>query len=157
MTQSRGFSWSRQNLVFSALFAVFACAAGGHALLAMRTGTPSAMGPGFFPIALSILLGILSVGVAFLPQNPQAAPLTTAPLRAIILILACPLLFGFAVGPFGLVIAVFVTVLVSCFASRITTPAQALILSVLFTGFCVLVFHYLLNMTIPLWGEVFTG
>jgi membrane associated rhomboid family serine protease len=67
-------------------------------------------------------------------------------------------LLWFAAGlAFAVVIAVFLVILVSCLASRITTPVQALVLSATFTLFCVLIFHYLLHMPIPLWGELFTG
>ena len=149
-------NWPRRNLVLSAMFVVLSVVAGGHALMSLRLGTLSLMGPGFFPVMLCALLGLLAIGVGFLPEDSDAA-VVFAPLRATILVLGCPLVFAFAVEPFGLVIALFLTVFMSCFASRVTTLVQALVLSVVFSAFCVLVFSYMLKLTIPLWGEVFTG
>ncbi|WEX08104.1 tripartite tricarboxylate transporter TctB family protein [Chelativorans sp. AA-79] len=157
MNERPGSRWSPRNLVFSAIFLVISLVAGGYALATMKTGAPAAMGPGFFPVMLSIVLGLLSIGVAFLPRDIEAEALTVAPLKATIIILACPMIFGFAIEPFGLVIAVSLVIFVSCLASRITTLRQALVLSAVFTLFCVLIFHYLLHMPIPLWGELFTG
>lgn len=149
--------WSPRNLVLSAILVSLSAAMGGHALVTMNVGTPANMGPGFFPVMLASLLGVLSIGVAFLPRELEAEALSVAPLRALIIILACPMIFGFAIEPFGLVIAVFLVIFVSCLASRITTLVQAVLLSAAFTAFCVGVFHFLLHMPIPLWGELFTG
>ena len=157
MSYRTGFRWSPRNLVLSSLLVALSIAAGGYAFVNMRAGTPANMGPGFFPIMLTAILALLSIGVAFLPRDLDAEALRLAPVRAIVIVLICPVVFGFSIEPFGMVISVFLVIFISCLASRVTTPVQALLLSVAFTAFCVLVFHYLLNMTIPLWGEVFTG
>ncbi len=157
MSQASRFQWSRRNLIFSAIFLVVSISMGGYAFFTMNMGRLSSMGPGFFPVALSLVLAGLALCVAFIPKDEEAAPFTIAPPKALVLIFLCPMIFGFAIEPFGLLIAVFLSIFVSCFASRITTFKQALILSAAFSAFCVLVFHYLLNMTIPLWGYVFVG
>jgi hypothetical protein len=157
MAETVGPRWSQRNLIFSAIFVGFSIVAAGNALLTMRLGTPGAMGPGFFPLMLSIMLGLLALGVAFLPHDPEAPPLTRAPLRAIVTIIACPAIFGYAIEPFGLVPALFLVIFISCLASRVTTPRQALLLSAAFTLLCILVFHVLLNMPVPLWGRLFIG
>lgn len=157
MNEPSEFRWSPHNLVFSAIFLIVSAVMGGYAFTTMKTGTPAAMGPGFFPVMLSLVLAVLSVGVAFLSRDLEAEALTLAPVKAIIIVVLCPMVFGFAIEPFGLVIAVFLVIFVSCLASRVTTLTQALVLSTAFTIFCVAIFHYMLQMTIPLWGELFIG
>jgi len=157
MSEQTGSRFSPRNLVFSAIFLGISLFMGGYALINMRMGIPSEMGPGFFPVMLSVVLGILAIGVAFLPPDMEAAVLTSAPVKAIVIVILCPMIFGFSIEPLGMVISVFLVIFVSCLASRVTTLKQAFWLSAAFTVFCVLIFHFLLHMTIPLWGELFTG
>ncbi|WP_180900060.1 tripartite tricarboxylate transporter TctB family protein [Martelella soudanensis] len=146
-----------KNIIFSGIFLVISVAMGGYALTTMNMGTLDRMGPAFFPVVLSAILAALSLIVLFLPAPPETEPFVMAPPRATLIIIVCPMIFGFAIEPFGLLIAVFLSIFVSCLASQVTTLRQAALLSAAFSLFCVLVFHYLLNMTIPLWGFVFTG
>ena len=154
---SAGNGARQKNVIFSGIFLIISAAMGGYALTTMNMGTLDRMGPAFFPVVLSAILAALALIVLFLPAPADAEPFAIAPPRAIVIIIACPMIFGFAIEPFGLLIAVFLSIFVSCLASQVTTLRQALLLSAAFSLFCVLVFHYLLSMTIPLWGSVFTG
>lgn len=154
---SAGSEGRRKNIIFSGIFLVISAAMGGYALATMNMGTLDRMGPAFFPVILSALLAALALIVLLLPAPAETEPFSIAPPRAILIIIVCPMIFGFAIEPFGLLIAVFLAIFASCLASRVTTLRQALLLSAAFSLFCVLVFHYLLSMTIPLWGSVFTG
>lgn len=148
---------SRRNLTFAAIFMVFSFATGLYAFRTLKLGTMAEMGPGYFPVMLSIVLALLSLGVAFTPVSSDAPPLRFAPPKAIVLILGAPLVFALTIESLGLVIAVASTVFLSSFASRFASLRQSLLLSAGFTLFCVAVFHYILTLPIPLWGDLIAG
>ncbi len=110
-----------RNLVFAVIFVAWSVATGFHAYRNMTVGTAAEMGPGFFPLMLSIVLGLLSLGVAFTAVTEHIQPLRMAPLRAIVLVLGAPLLFALTIRSLGLVIAVALTVFLTSFASRFAT------------------------------------
>ncbi|MCJ9672526.1 MULTISPECIES: tripartite tricarboxylate transporter TctB family protein [unclassified Neorhizobium] len=148
---------SRRNVTFAAIFVGFSVAVGIYAYETLKIGTAAEMGAGFFPVMLSIVLGFLSLAVAFTPIPQGAQPLRFAPVKASILIMGSPLIFAASIQSLGLVAAVALTIFFSSFASRFATLRQSLLLSVGFTVFCVAVFHYLLNLPIALWGDLITG
>jgi len=146
--------FSSRNMVFAAVFVVAALATGIHAYKTMVIGTAAAMGPGFFPLVLSLVLGSLAIGVALAPAAEHAESLRFAPLKAIVVIIGAPVLFGLTVRSLGLVIAVAATIFICSLASRFATVRSAALLAVGFTLFCVLVFSFLLKLPIPLWGDL---
>ncbi|CDN51246.1 tripartite tricarboxylate transporter TctB family protein [Neorhizobium galegae] len=150
-------SLSRRNVTFAAIFVGFSVVVGIYAYETLKIGTAAQMGAGFFPVMLSIVLGFLSLAVAFTPIPAGAQPLRFAPVKASILIMGSPLVFAASIQSLGLVAAVALTIFFSSFASRFATLRQSVLLSVGFTVFCVAVFHYLLNLPIALWGDIITG
>lgn len=153
----RARSLSRRNVTFAAIFVVFSLATGLYAYRTLNIGSPAEMGAGFFPVMLSIVLGLLGLAVAFTPLSSGAPPLRFASIKSSVLILGAPLIFALCIRSLGLVIAVALTVFLSSFASRFATLRQSLLLTAGFTAFCVLVFHFLLRLPIPLWGSLITG
>ncbi|MGK6314110.1 tripartite tricarboxylate transporter TctB family protein [Neorhizobium sp. DT-125] len=150
-------SLSRRNVTFAAIFVGFSAAVGIYAYSTLSIGTAAEMGAGFFPVMLSIVLGLLALAVAFTPISSGALPLRFASIRSSVLVLCSPLIFAVTIQPLGLIAAVALTIFFSSFASRFATLRQSLMLSIGFTMFCVAVFHYLLNLPIPLWGDLITG
>jgi hypothetical protein len=144
-----------RNLVFAFIFVAISAVMGFHAYDTMKIGTLENMGPGFFPLMLSFLLAFLAILVGFTALPVDAESLRIAKPKAVILVIASPLIFALTIRNLGLVLAVFITVFVVSFASRHATVKQSLILSAGFTVFCVALFGYLLNLPIPLWGTVF--
>ena len=145
-----------RNLTFAALFVLFSLATGIHAWRNMTVGTAAAMGPGFFPLMLSIALGILAACVG-LTGVDRPGPLKLAPLKAVALIILAPVVFALSIRTLGLVIAVAATIFMATFASSRATLREAVLLSAAFTTFCVIVFYYLLSLPIPLWGTLLVG
>lgn len=145
-----------RNITFAAIFVALSIATGFHAWRNMMVGTASAMGPGFFPLMLSIVLGALSAAVAF-SSDDSSAPLRLAPLKSFLLIIASPIVFALSVRSLGLVIAVAATVFMASFASRHARLRDSALLAAGFTVFCVVVFHFLLALPIPLWGSLIAG
>jgi hypothetical protein len=157
MANGNARNFDLRNVVFSVLFVGFSLAMGIHAYRNINLGTAVEMGPGYFPLMLSIMLGVLSACVAFLPARPETPAFRLAPLKAIILVLATPVVFALSIRTLGLAMGVAATVFVAFFASRFSDFRQSIIFTVAFTIFCVLVFGYLLNLPIPLLGKWFIG
>jgi hypothetical protein len=156
MARTRAGKPNWRNLTFAAIFVAFSLATGIHAYRNMVVGTAAAMGPGFFPLVLSISLGILAACVGLTGIDRPGA-MRLAPLKAQALIILAPVVFALSVRTLGLVPAVAMTIFMTSFASRFATLRDALLLSAGFTVFCVIVFHYLLALPIPLWGTLITG
>ncbi len=62
-----------------------------------------------------------------------------------------PLLFALLVGRAGLVLTVLAVTVFARFAQPQKRGLEMVLLPVLMTVFCVIVFIYLLSLTIPLW------
>lgn len=146
-----------RNHLFAALFVAISAGFGIHAWTSMSIGTPADMGPGFFPLMLAILLAMLSLGVGFVHPHLDEEPVLVVPIRSILLVLSGPVIFALTIRTLGLLPAVLITVFVVSFASRFATLRNSALLAAGFTVFCVVVFHYLLNLPIPLWGTLITG
>jgi hypothetical protein len=124
-----------------------------------RIGTLMHMGPGFMPTALGvvlILLGVIIAGTAaasaatatddaadenILPANPQWF--------AWLCILAGPFFFVVFGSIGGMAPATFACVFVSALGDRTATWKSALILAALVTVFGVALFHYVLEVPMP--------
>lgn len=122
-----------------------------------RIGTLMHMGPGFMPTALGIILMCLGVVIALnaaasamlhdggeeniLPPHPQWF--------AWLCILAGPALFIVFGTIGGLVPATFACVLVSALGDKDSTWMGSLILAALVTIFGVVLFHYVLQIPMP--------
>lgn len=119
-------------------------------------GTLFHMGPGFFPIILGVtltLVGILIAGLAAAsPANEEdLLRLPNPQWRAWFCILAGPILF-IVLGTYGgLVPATFACVFVSALGDRESTLRTSFILATGITIFGVLLFSYLLQVSMPLW------
>jgi hypothetical protein len=122
-----------------------------------QLGTLQKMGPGYFPImlgALLILLGILIAGTASTGGNPEQEALPHAEWRGWAAIIAGPILFVVFGRYIGLLPATFACVFVAALGDREMTPRGALILSAGVTIFGILLFSYLLKVSMPIlkWG-----
>ena len=87
---------------------------------ALDIGTASRMGPGYFPIILSILmilLGLVIAGLALRGPTTEHS-FGQVPWRGVLLLIGAVLFFGFALRGLGLAPAVLIVVLVTAWASR---------------------------------------
>ena len=136
------------GLLFVAFGLAFAVIASTYEI-----GSTLQMGPGYFPLALGgllVLFGGLIVAKGILARDGEA--IRTIPWRALALILGAVVFFGVTVRGLGLVPSVFVTVLMSTFASRRTSAIVAVLISVGLTILCILVFVVALRLRLPLLG-----
>lgn len=124
--------------------------AGGLALVAvglwfltqsygLELGTARRMGPGYFPLFLSVLLIVLGAIIGL-------KPFLTLPWRGPVFILAAPIFFGLTVRGLGFGPALFLATLLAGQASRRMTPVASLVLAAGVTAFSVGVFLYGLSL-----------
>jgi len=117
-------------------------------------GSLRRMGPGFFPLALGVILAAL--GVMILLTGRRASEEASAPYRpewrgwACI----CASLVAFIVlGRYGgLAPATFATVFIAALGDRQNSLRQALVLALSMCLVCVVVFWWLLQVQLPLFG-----
>ena len=134
--------------VFVALGLAFSVGA-----LAYNIGTPLRMGPGYFPLALGILL--LGLGIAIVVKGVLAGEegdLGGFEWRAVALITAGLIFFGLTVRGLGVVLALFGAVLLGALARSRTTPVQAVAIALGLTVLSVVIFIILLQLRLPLAG-----
>lgn len=138
-------------IIIGAIFSVWATA------YEIRTATN--MGPGYFPLMLGILLavfGIVNVIKSVIINNYDSVNLTG--LRPLVFILLSSIVFGLLLGgipllnipSFGLIAAIFVSVLMSSYAKPGTTLKEILIISTILSVVCCLLFVAMLKMPVLL-------
>lgn len=125
--------------------------------LSYNVGTLTRMGPGFFPVAIGIVLALVGVAIfatAKASQPDPAEPKLAPEWRGwslIVLSLVAFIVLGIYGGLLPATVAV---VFISAMADRQNTIKSAIILSLILTVVCVVVFWWALDMPFPLlrWG-----
>lgn len=135
------------GLIFIGIGALFALGT-----MDLPLGTAFRMGPGYFPLLLCGLLGLIGVILIVRAVGKESSPIGGVPWRALIFILPATVIFGYAVRGLGLVPAIFLVAFSSAFAARETKPLFALLLAIGLTIFCSLVFAYGLGLPLQLFG-----
>jgi hypothetical protein len=115
-------------------------------------GTALRMGPGYFPLILAALLVVLGLAIVVSGLGHTVPDRLRVPWRALVLILAAPVVFGLTVRGLGLAPALALVALISAFASHRMSVALAVGLSLGLTAFCVLVFSFGLGLPLRLFG-----
>ncbi|WP_018431314.1 tripartite tricarboxylate transporter TctB family protein [Hoeflea sp. 108] len=132
--------------------AVFVALAGLFAVPAFSYGMGSfaRLGAGVFPLAVSILLGLVGVALilrSFAGEGDKVLPFD---LRAMVFIVAGMLFGAFGLNRFGLVVAVPGAVILASFASRERRPVGVLVAAAVLTLIAWLVFVAGLGVRLPL-------
>ena len=121
----------------------------------LEIGSASAMGAGYFPLLLSLLL--LGLGAALTVTGAIGSGEKPAPAnwRAFALITLSSIAFAVLLRPLGLVPATAATVLVASLAARMIGLVALLALAAALALLNVTVFAWLLDMPIALWPRGF--
>jgi len=125
--------------------------------LSYKVGTLSRMGPGYFPVAVGVVLALMGVLIALgARSNASAKPEEYKPpeWRGWICIVLSIIAF-LVVGRYGgLLPATFAVVFISALGDRENNLKQALFLSLAMAGVAAVVFWWALSMQFPLfrWG-----
>lgn len=141
-----------KNFLCGLLFIAFAAAIAWQAL-ELPIGGASAMGPGYFPLVLAILLALLG---AILVVGSLAAtthdPLTRFEWRGFVTVILAVIVFGVTIRRLGFVPAVVLTLTLSTLASSKFRPVAAAGMVALLLAFCWTVFVKGLGLPVrPFW------
>jgi hypothetical protein len=120
-------------------------------------GTPRKMGPAFFPAGLSIILiviGIISLVRSFIRPGTPVGRIT---FKGLLLVTGATVLFGFIVRGAGLIIAMPVLVIVSAYGSDKFSWRTSIVMAIVLTAFCILIFLKGLGIPLPVFGSWFGG
>jgi hypothetical protein len=125
--------------------------------MSYKVGTLSRMGPGYFPVAVGVVLALMGVLIALGARSNAAAKpeeYKAPEWRGWICIVLSIIAF-LVVGRYGgLLPATFAVVFISALGDRENNLKQALLLSLAMAGVAALVFWWALSMQFPLfrWG-----
>ena len=132
-------------LAIAAAFAVIA-------LRRLALGTPSSMGPGFFPVMIAAALAVTAGLILVRAFGRATASTGFVRPRALFCILAAPIVFALAVAPLGFIPTLVLTTLLGAWSSERMTWRFALSLTAGLTVLCTVLFIKLLQMPVPLFG-----
>lgn len=114
----------------------------------LNLGTVKFMGPAMFPRTLAVMLGVCGVALVVLSLMRDGDALQRLSYRGPVLVTAAILLFALTIREFGLSVAGFLALFVSGFATPEARPREVLIFAVAMTVACVILFRYLLGMSV---------
>lgn len=114
----------------------------------MRVGSVMSMGPGYFPLACSIIVILLGLWIALsgLSSTEAIGKPEWAPALSVLGAVAA---FGLLLGPFGLIPAVAAGSLISSLGDRTSKPVEAVLLAVGTAVATWLVFRVGLGLQMP--------
>jgi hypothetical protein len=140
-----------RDLVAGALMVAAGLFIAAYAGTHYKIGTPSRMGPGFFPVALGLILAGLGVIIGLLAFSKSLHALTppTFALRSVLAIPLAILVFAFLVERAGLIPAALALTCVAAIADRSLTLRRTLLLGMALALISWLVFSVGLQMTLP--------
>jgi putative tricarboxylic transport membrane protein len=112
-----------------------------------------AFGPGTAPRLFAGLLVIIGAAVTLVGVFYDGPEVEEYKFRGPALVVVAILLFAALIRPFGLLIAAYLTFMLSIMGSSEMRWVESLIAAAAMTGFCVLLFVYLLFLPFQLWPE----
>ncbi len=140
--------WS--GIMFLAFAAVALLAARGYSL-----GSAGRMGPGYFPMLLGGVLGVLGlilvVRSLLIEGGNESESVARLHLVPLVVTTLSVCLFGLALERLGLVAAVIIVIGVSALASRESRLIETSALALVLAAFSVGVFVYALRLPLPVW------
>lgn len=143
----------RQDIAGGLVLGALGAAVAIYAALHYDIGTLRRMGPGFFPVALGMLLALLGLAVARPPLG-RVRPSVRVAWPELAAVLAAILIFALGLERLGLVAATFAAALTASVAAPRAGVLWRLALALAITGIAVLIFHAGLAMSLPLWPRV---
>ena len=112
-----------------------------------------AFGPGTAPRLFAIILFGLSLAVTIVGVTSQGPRIEPYKLRGPLWVLFAICLFAAMIRPIGLIIASFLTWMISICGSTEMRWIESVIAAAVMTIFCVVLFVYLLNLPFQLWPQ----
>lgn len=147
---------SRRNLITGLIFLAIAAGFAAEALN-YPLGSPIRMGPGFIPLVLAAILGLLGLLIV-VPALKEDERIEPAPIPWVggALVMVSLVLFGLFARSLGLVPIVFICTALTAMASRNNTIVSALVMAAIMSVTCWLIFKLGLGVTLPTFGPLFS-
>ena len=114
-------------------------------------GTAARMGPGYFPMLLSVLIIAIGLMVGGRGLTIAGPPIEPVQLRPILFIIAAILVFGFLIEAIGLALTAVVLTVLAAYARREVNLRETILLGVGLAVFTVVVFVSVLGQPLPAW------
>ena len=140
-----------RDIVCGLLFVAVGLAFAGGAWATLPVGRAFAMGPGYVPVLLGVLLAILGLVVAVADRSAPAEPAPIA-WRGIALLLGAVVVFAADMRGLGFAPALFLSGVMAALATGRTGLAGALATGAVLTAVDVALFVYALRLPYPLIG-----
>lgn len=112
-----------------------------------------AFGPGTAPRLFAILLFGLALAVTVVGVTTHGPRIEPYKLRGPLWVLCAIILFAMIIRPLGLIVASFLTWMISICGSTEMRLIESIIAAAAMTVFCVVLFVYLLNLPFQLWPQ----
>lgn len=142
-----------KDMVAGAIFVTFAIGF-GVVSTAYPMGSAAQMGPGYYPLLLSGVLGVLGLFIGLAGWRKPAQQMVVVRPLALISVLAAPLLFAVTLRPLGFLPGVILTSLLATMAApRMSWMARILTAIGLALG-CTAIFIWALGIPLPLLGTL---
>jgi hypothetical protein len=141
---------SPQDLGAGAVFVLIGLA-GLYFGCELAFGTAARMGPGYFPILLSVLILAIGIIVAIRGLTTEGPPIEPVQLRPIAMIIAAILIFGVLIDVVGLALTALLLTVFAAYARREVKLTETILLGAGLAVFTVAVFVYLLGQPLPAW------
>jgi putative tricarboxylic transport membrane protein len=135
------------GLLLIAIAAIFALG-----LFDLPIGSAFRMGPGYYPLVLTILLAALGLAILVNGLRITGTAIGAFPMRSVLIITLPIVFFGLTLRGLGLVPALAITVFATTFASRPWNPWVALTTTLFLVAGCVAIFVYGLGLPFSLFG-----
>lgn len=140
------------DLAWGGLLALTGLAVAGYAYAHYDIGSLRRMGPGFFPVALGLLLAVLGALIAIpATRRPGTRPSFDWP--EAIAVLGAILAFALLLDRLGILLTTAITVLIASAVAPRRGIGWRLALTLAVTALVWLVFVTGLNMSLPIWPE----
>lgn len=115
----------------------------------LSSGSLGQMGPGMFPRGLAALTGLGGIGLLTGSFLVPGKGLERWRLREPVFVLGAAVVFGLAIRPLGLLVAVPAVVIIGSLASREARWIEILVFAAAMTAICYVLFKLLLGLPIP--------
>ena len=151
------------GLLYAVVGGAFAIGATNYSI-----GTGARMGPGYFPLLLGVLLGLIGLYIMFkalVVETADGDKIGKWAWKPLFYIILGNLLFGvllsglpnFGIPGMGLIVAIYGVTLVVSKAGNESNIKEALILATILATISYLGFIKLLNLQFPVWPSFITG
>jgi len=134
------------GIMFLGFAVVAVLAARGYSM-----GTAGRMGPGYFPMALGVVLGLLGLLIVARALIAGSGAISALQLRPLLVLAGAVALFGLLIERLGLVVTLLAVIAVSAFASRESRPLETAALAAALAAFSVGIFVYALRLPLTIW------